>query len=71
MKRMKSITIDFGDFLDLSRGTAFPSHEFPAWISHSVDDGIAVYATLKGVNGKIMTFMVSHESNWLRLQPIE
>ncbi|MDA8239205.1 MAG: hypothetical protein M0Z67_02415 [Nitrospiraceae bacterium] len=64
MKRMKSITIDFGDFLDLSRGTAFPSHEFPAWISHSVDDGIAVYATLKGVNG-------NHESNWLRLQPIE
>ena len=68
---MKSITIDFGDFLDVSRGTAFPSYEFPAWIGHSVDEGIAVYATLKGVNGISTTFMVSHESNWLKLQPIE
>ena len=71
MKGMKSITIDFGDFLDILRGTAFPAHEFPAWISRSLDEGIAVYATLKGLNGKITTFMVSHESNWLRLRPID
>ena len=71
MKSMKSITIDFGDFLDISRGTAFRAYEFPAWISRSVDDGIEVYVTLKGLNGEVTTFSVSHETNWLRLRPID
>lgn len=71
MKGMKSITIDFGDFLDISRGTAFPAFEFPAWISRSLDEGITVYATLKGLNGQQTTFSISHESNWLRLRLID
>lgn len=71
MKGIKSITIDFGDFIDISRGTAFPANELPSWISQSVDEGIVVYATLKGLNGNQTTFSVSHETNWLRLRPID